>query len=169
MKKTSRNIFKSIIVAILATVLVIASTSNTTASGAASVDSVMLSKINSLRAQNGLAALTLDASLCAFAETRSVEAATKWSHTRPDGSQGADMIPHNKWRGENLSYVTYSGYTGSGAEQTSAADLMYTNLCNSPTHLDNMLFGQFTKIGIATSVVQTPSGTRLTTAYMFSN
>lgn len=169
MKKTSVSIFKSFMVVILATVFVLASTSSVFASGATTVDSAMLSKINSLRAQNGLAALSLDSTLCAFAETRSVEAATKWSHTRPDGTQGADMIPHNKWRGENLSYVTYSGYTGASSEQTSAADLMYTNLYNSPTHRDNMLFGEFTKIGIATSVVETASGTRLTTAYMFSN
>ena len=169
MKKTINTFFRSIIVAILATTFILASTTSVFASGATSVDSAMLSKINSLRAANGLSALTLDSTLCSYAETRSVEAATTWSHTRPNGTQGADMIPRNKWRGENLSYVTYSGYSGSDAEQASAADLMYTNLYNSATHRDNMLFGQFTKIGIATSVVQTGSGTRLTTAYMFSN
>ncbi len=139
------------------------------ASDANTVDSKMLESINSLRAQNGLPALSVDSSLVAIAETRSDEAAVLWSHTRPGGGSGADMISHNKWRGENLSYVTYSNYSGSDSEQASAADLMFRSLCNSPTHYDNMVFSSYTKIGIATSVTETGNGTKVTTAYMFSN
>ena len=133
------------------------------------VDNQMLAKINALRASQGLAALTIDPSLTSIAEIRADEASVKWSHTRPNGAQGVDMISSDKWRGENLSYVNYPGYTGSADEQNESADIMFDSLVASPTHYDNMVFDQFTKIGIATSVKNTAEGTRLTTAYMFSN
>ena len=170
MKKSVFNsIIKSVSVVSLAVFFIAIASVSAFASDANTVDSKMLSSINSLRAQNGLPALTVDSSLVAIAETRSDEAAVLWSHTRPNGGKGADMISHNKWRGENLSYVTYSNYNGSDSEQASAADLMFKNLCNSPSHYDNMVFSSYTKIGIATSVTQTGSGTKVTTAYMFSN
>jgi uncharacterized protein YkwD len=135
----------------------------------ARLNKAMLDKINGLRAQQGVGGLEIDDTLNSYAATRSVEAATKWSHTRPNGAQGCDMIPANKWRGENLSYVTYPDFGYSEAEQDEAAEVMFNNLVASPTHYDNMVFGSFTKIGIRTSVLDTGGGTRLTTAYMFSS
>lgn len=164
-----KPVFRSLSVFLIASFLMVLSSVNAFASDAITVDSQMLSSINSLRAQNGLPALSLDSSLVSIAETRSNEAAALWSHTRPNGQKGADMISRDKWRGENLSYVTYSNYTGSSSEQESAASLMFNNLCNSPSHYDNMVFSSYTKIGIATSVTQTAGGTKVTTAYMFSN
>ncbi len=119
----------------------------------------MLSSINGLRASLGLQALSMDSSLVSIANIRSQEASSKWSHTRPNGTQGADMIPPDKWRGENLSYVT-------GTEDVAeASKIMFDNLVASPTHYDNMVFNQFTKIGISSYV----ENGKITVAYMFSS
>ena len=133
------------------------------------LNNLMLSKMNDLRSSVGVGSLSIDATLNSYAATISVEATTKWSHTRPNGSQGCDMIPANKWRGENLSYVTFPELDYSEAELEEAADVMFDNLVASPTHYDNMVFGSFTKVGIRTNVANTADGTRLTTAYLFSN
>lgn len=134
-----------------------------------SVNSQLLSSINSLRATQGLGALSLDSELSGFAATRAQEASVTWSHTRPNGTQGCDMISAGKWRGENLSYVQYSAFGFSAQEQSQAAQLMYDSLVASPSHYSNMVFGSYTKIGLYTYVSNTGSGTKLTTAYMFSN
>ena len=119
----------------------------------------MLTSINQLRASLGEGALVVDSSLVSIANVRSQEASVKWSHTRPNGTQGADMISANKWRGENLSYIT-------GTEDVSEASrIMFDNLVASPTHYDNMVFGQFTRIGISSYV----ENGKITVAYMFSS
>ena len=133
------------------------------------LNGLMLEKMNELRASVGVGPLEIDPTLNTYAATRSVEATTKWSHTRPNGAQGCDMIPSNKWRGENLSYVICPGFGFSEEEQQEAAKIMFDNLVASPTHYDNMTYGNFTKVGIRTNVADTGDGTKLTTAYLFSN
>ena len=133
------------------------------------VNDKLLSEINSLRASKGLGELKMDSTLVSIAGTRSEEASEKWSHERPNGEQGIDMIDSTRWRGENLSYVVYPGYDGSEKEQDKVVEKMFDSLVASPTHYDNMVFGNFTKIGIATDITETSEGTKLTTAYMFSN
>lgn len=133
------------------------------------LDNLMLNKMNALRSSVGVGPLAIDQTLNSYAATRAVEATSKWSHTRPNGSQGCDMIPANKWRGENLSYVICPGFSYSESEQEEAADIMFENLVASPTHYDNMTYGNFTKVGIRTNVAETGDGTKLTTAYLFSN
>ena len=133
------------------------------------LNNLMLEKMNSLRASQGAGPLSLDPTLNSYAATRCVEASSKWSHTRPNGAQGCDMIPPSKWRGENLSYVVLPEFTYSREEQEEAANIMFDNLVASPTHYDNMIFGSFTKVGIRTNVSGSGDGTKLTTAYLFSN
>ena len=133
------------------------------------LNKMMLDKMNDLRAKVGVGSLSIDSTLNSYAATRAVEATTKWSHTRPNGAQGCDMIPGNKWRGENLSYVCFPDFGYSDEEQSEAAQIMFDNLVASPTHYDNMTFGSLTKVGIRTNVANTADGTRLTTAYLFSN
>lgn len=119
----------------------------------------MLSYINELRVSTGVDVLTLDLDLTAIADIRSKEASTDWSHTRPNGQQGVELISSDKWRGENLSRIK-------GTEDPKkAADVMFDDLVASPTHYDNMVFGDFTKIGISSYV----EDDRITVAYMFSN
>ena len=58
----------------------------------------LLADINNLRAEQGLPALTLDSELNSYAAVRSEEINTVWSHTRPNGTSGADMISSTKWK-----------------------------------------------------------------------
>ena len=133
------------------------------------VNSRFLSDINALRASKGLGALSMDSGLVGVAKVRAQEASTTWSHTRPNGTQGISMLPSNKWRGENLSYVQYGTFTFTQSEQEAAESLMFENLKASPTHYANMVHTNFTKIGIYTYVSQSGTGYRLTTAFMFTN
>ena len=119
----------------------------------------MLSSINELRASNGVKALTLDRDLISVANIRSQEASSNWSHTRPNGEQGVELISSDKWRGENLSRIK-------GTEDPAkAASVMFEDLVASPAHYDNMVFGEFTRIGISSYV----EGDKITVAYLFSN
>lgn len=129
----------------------------------------LLADINNLRAEQGLPALALDSELNSYAAVRSEEITTLWSHTRPDGTSGSDMISSNKWRGENLSYITYGSFGFSEEEQNTAADSVFASLKASPSHYSNMVSGNYTKIGIYTYITNTGSGVKLSTAYMFSN
>ncbi len=133
------------------------------------LNDALLAKINKLRSENGVVPLGIDEELNTYAGTRSAEAAAKWSHIRPDGTDGCDIIPDVKWRGENLSYVTFKTSDISDAMQLKAADIMFEKLKASKSHYDNLVFASYEKIGIATSVTKTAKGVRLTTAYMFSN
>lgn len=133
------------------------------------INTQFLNDINSLRASKGLSPLSIDASLVQVASIRAQEASTTWSHTRPNGTQGVSMLPSNKWRGENLAYVQYGSFTFTDEELLSAESLMFANLKASPTHYNNMVFGDFTKVGIVTYVSTTGNGYKFTTAFMFTN
>ena len=119
----------------------------------------MLHNINDLRASLGLEALKIDSSLISIANIRSDEASENWSHTRPNGEQGSEMIAPDRWRGENLSKIT-------GTEDVSeAASFMFDQLVESPAHYDKMVFDQYTRIGISSFV----ENGNITVAYMFSS
>lgn len=169
MKKLIRLISTILLIGIMTVIIPVAVKSEVHAQDVSGINAQLLNDINALRASQGLGALRLDGSLNAVASTRAAEAATVWSHTRPNGSQGISMLPANLWRGENLSYVQYGTFTFTPGEQVSAAELMFANLKASPTHYNNMVYPKFTKIGIATYVSTTPSGIKLTSAYMFTN
>jgi len=119
----------------------------------------MLQNINDLRESLGLQPLKIDSSLISIANIRSDEASDEWSHTRPNGEQGVEMIPADRWRGENLSNIIDT------EDVTEAAKIMFDNLVESPEHYDNMVFDQFTRIGIASHV----EDGKITVAYMFSS
>ncbi|MCR5526889.1 MAG: CAP domain-containing protein [Lachnospiraceae bacterium] len=169
MSKTIGHVIAAAFIIFFTAVTLFTSLMCVIASDAPSVDSQMLASINNLRTTRGLGALSVDPTLSSIAETRAKEASSVWSHTRPNGMQGADMIDRTKWRGENLSYVVVSNFDGSESISAAAASTMFSKLCASPTHYDNMVFTNFTKIGIATCAIQTAGGTKITTAYMFSN
>lgn len=117
----------------------------------------MLNKINALRAENGLPELKSDSELASYAKIRAEEISKKWSHTRPNGTEGLDLIPLSKsYAGENLSKCTENG---------NECDEMFTALVNSPSHLENMIAPEYTSIGIATY----ESNGTVYVAYMFSN
>lgn len=132
-------------------------TSNTTTT---TVNAKMLAKINDLRASRNLPSLSVDNELVSYAQTRADEITTKFSHTRPDGTEGLDIIPLTRdYAGENLSWHTADCGTDIAVDET------FTALVNSPSHLDNMITPEYTKIGIASVEVNG----KIYTAYMFSN
>ena len=166
MKRHRLHIIKIILLCLTLTLLMPVTV---LAGDASAINRAFLDDINALRATQGLGKLEMDNSLVSVAKVRAEEASTTWSHTRPNGTQGVSMLPKDKWRGENLSYVQYGEFTFTPAEQTEAEQLMFANLKASPTHLANMVHKNFTKIGIYTYVSQTGSGTKLTSAFMFTN
>lgn len=120
----------------------------------------MLNKINELRATHDLPALNVDTDLVSYAQIRANEITKKFSHTRPDGTEGLDIIPLSKsYAGENLSWHVMDQGVDAAVEGT------FTALVNSPSHLENMISPEYTKIGIAS----VEFNGRMYVAYMFSN
>ena len=120
----------------------------------------MLNKINELRATHDLPALNVDTDLVSYAQIRANEITEKFSHTRPNGTEGLDIIPLSKnYAGENLSWHVMDQGVDAAVEGT------FTALVNSPSHLDNMIAPEYTKIGIASIEING----KMYVAYMFSN
>lgn len=120
----------------------------------------MLNKINELRATHDLPALNVDTDLVSYAQIRANEITKKFSHTRPDGTEGLDIIPLSRsYAGENLSWHVMDQGVDAAVEGT------FTALVNSPSHLDNMIAPEYTKIGIASIEING----KMYVAYMFSN
>lgn len=104
----------------------------------------MLEKVNTLRESYGLEDLAYDSELVSYAETRAKEVTKKFSHTRPDGTQGYDIIPLSRgYAGENLAMCTMDNSVDAIATE------LFTDLKNSPTHLENMVAPEYENIGIA--------------------
>lgn len=97
----------------------------------------LLDIINNFRRDNGLSELEFDEELNGYAAIRAEECGTLWSHDRPNGQMGIDLIPKDRWRGENL------------AKNFNDADGVLEAWIDSPSHLDNLLFEEFNKCGIA--------------------
>lgn len=93
-------------------------------------------QINAIRTANGLKAYTWSNGLEQAADVRAVEAVSKWSHTRPDGSDYWTVNSAIVY-GENLA----KGYFNAG----SAVD----GWMNSPTHKANILDGEFRTAGMS--------------------
>lgn len=91
--------------------------------------------VNSIRAENGLPALTWDDRLYESAKIRSQEISIVWSHTRPDGTDCftvSDVL-----HGENIAY----GYAD--------ADSVVNGWMGSQGHKENILRSGFTRTAIA--------------------
>ena len=120
----------------------------------------MLAKINELRATYDLPALNVDADLSSYAQIRANEITKKFSHTRPDGTEGLDIIPLSRsYAGENLSWHVMDQGVEAAVEGT------FTALVNSPSHPENMIAPEYTKIGISSIEING----KMYVAYMFSN
>ena len=159
MKKT----MKRIMVAIMVIVVFMGFSINASAAAKANTEVMnekMLTKINELRATYDLPALNVDTGLVSYAQIRANEITKKFSHTRPDGTEGLDIIPLSRsYAGENLSWHVMD----QGVD--AAVDGTFTALVNSPSHLDNMVAPEYTKIGIASVEING----KMYVAYMFSN
>lgn len=121
--------------------------------------------INSIRPNH----LAVNGTLNSFASTRAKEASVKWSHTRPNGTRGVNMIDSSKYRGENLAKTVAYDFGGTDQEINAIATRLFNNWKNSSSHYQNMTYDQFTQIGLKTYVVVEGNKYIFYTAAMFSN
>jgi len=129
--------------AVLGLVLVLFST---TLSGAlADKSSDVLDLVNQEREAAGLKDLKLNEDLNRVAQLRAQEIVEKWSHTRPNGEEWKtafkDAGVTASYRGENL------------AMGQSSAEAIVDGWMSSDGHRDNILNKKFTKMGVATVVI----------------
>ena len=98
----------------------------------------ILKLVNEERAKEHLKPLKLADDLCQWANIRAKECVELFSHTRPNGEDGLDIISAKKYRirGENLS-------VGS----TTPEQVMYQWM-HSPSHRDNIMFPDYTELGV---------------------
>ena len=126
----------------------------------------IVADVNALRGSS----LYSDGTLISYASTRAAEASYCWSHTRPNGSRGCDMISSDKWRGENLAKVCISsGFTGSDDQLYALADRIVNDWVNSSSHYANLVSENFAYIGVYTYASVSGESVTFTTAAMFSN
>lgn len=109
-----------------------------------SVEEQLIIGINAERTKAGLSELKYDKKMQAGADTRVKEVTSKWSHTRPNGE---DYYTADAKRiyGENL------------AKDYSSVDALMTGWMASPTHKENILFGDFASVAIG--VIKLDNGT----------
>ncbi len=93
-------------------------------------------EVNEERAAAGLKALKWDQNLETVSAVRAQECSISFSHTRPNGSKWC-TVNSKIQGGENLAF----GFD-------SASDAVDAWM-NSPTHRDNILYDEFTKVAIA--------------------
>lgn len=96
--------------------------------------------VNSYRAQNGLSPVTYDASTTCAAQKRAQEIIKVFSHTRPDGTRCFTALDECG--------AKYSGAGENIAMGQTSADEVMTDWMNSQGHRENILDGNFTKIGV---------------------
>jgi hypothetical protein len=105
----------------------------------------VLKLVNKERKTAGLKSLTLSEDLNRVAEARAAEIVENWSHTRPNGKAWNTAFAEEgvsaSYRGENLGKGQYS------------ANLVVKAWMKSEGHKDNILNKKFTKMGVASVVV----------------
>ena len=101
--------------------------------------------VNAVRAQHGLAALTVDARVQRAAQVRAAETVQSFSHTRPNGSSFSTALTEAgvtyRTAGENIAY-------GQSTPQAVVDAWM-----NSSGHRANILSSSYTTIGVGYTVV----------------
>lgn len=129
------------------------------------INSQAIALVNSIRSSS----LASNGTLNSYANTRAYEASVKWSHTRPNGTRGVNMIDASKYRGENLAKTVVYNYGGTNDESYAIATRLFNNWKKSSSHYANMVDNDFTQIGLKTYVVVEGNKYIFYTAAMFSN
>lgn len=126
-----KNLLRTLFVAVFLTVSM-----SMTAFAQNAAEAAVLNKVNQIRVANGLNALRYDAALEGTSTVRASEITTKFSHTRPDGTDwytvNADLM-----YGENL------------AEGFKTADEVVNAWMASPAHKANILKPDFTTMSVS--------------------
>lgn len=118
------------------------STGNT---GSATAAQEVLRLVNAARAQNGLSALTLDASMSRAANVRASELAKSFSHTRPNGTRGLTALAE-----AGVSYRA-AGENIAAGQQTAQA--VMSGWMNSSGHRANILSSKYSRLGVGQAVI----------------
>lgn len=118
------------------------STGNT---GSATAAQEVLRLVNAARAQNGLSALTLDASMSRAANVRASELAKSFSHTRPNGTRGLTALAE-----AGVSYRA-AGENIAAGQQTAQA--VMSGWMNSSGHRANILSSKYSRLGVGQVVI----------------
>ena len=129
MRNLVRTIFVAIFFAVMMTLTSFAQTD---------LEAQALAKVNEIRMANGLSAVQYSASLETTSVVRANEITTKFSHTRPDGSDWYTVNADLQY-GENL------------AEGYNTADDVVNAWMASPTHKANILKPDFNTCAISTT------------------
>ena len=96
--------------------------------------------VNAARAENGLGAVSYDATLNALAAQRAAEIASCWGHTRPNGNICFSILDEN-----GVSYSACGENIAAGQESVGE---VVNSWLNSPGHRANILNGAYSKMGI---------------------
>lgn len=116
-----------------------------TSTGTSSAAQAVLAEVNAARAQNGLSALTLDASMNRAAAVRAAELAQSFSHTRPNGSRGLTALNE-----AGVSYRTAGENIASGQQ---SAQAVVSAWMNSSGHRANILSASFGRMGVGQATI----------------
>ena len=107
-----------------------------------SLEYAVLEQINAYRAEAGVAALSMDTSLCKVASVRAFEISALWSHTRPDGRDYSTVLSDYGYgcgtTAENLTYMSGDG----------DAAAMVARWMRSESSKSSLLSESFTTAGI---------------------
>lgn len=114
----------------------IATASGATTSNTPEACTAVFNLMNQGRAAKGLSSLVWSTPLENAARVRATEAATKWSHTRPNG-MAFWTVDSSVQYGENLA----KGYT--------TADTAYAAWMASPTHAANIMDAEYKTVAVA--------------------
>lgn len=119
-------------------------------SGSASYNKEFADKVielvNTERAKEGLSPLTKDTTLANLSNIRSKEAATLFSHQRPDGTSWSTVLRQN-----NVSYTSAAENIAAGQNTPEA---VVKEWMNSPSHRANIMNSEYNKIGVSCYVDQ---------------
>ena len=104
----------------------------------------IISLVNLARREKGLNSVSYSAALQSIADLRARESATRFDHTRPDGSHCSTAVTVDyRVTGENLIQVTTALAT---------AEILMDTWLNSPSHCYNILLPEFTNIAVGSYV-----------------
>lgn len=107
------------------------------------------SKLKSYRKKKGVAGIARSAALEKYARIRAKELVKKYSHTRPNGRRGFEIIPAGACGTIDVGYHHYYFRGENIARGQKTCKKVMKAWYKSPPHRQNMLNPNFRKVGIA--------------------
>ena len=106
----------------------------------------IIDRTNTLRKENGVAALRVNDRLMQAAQVRADEMAASgiYSHTRPDGRK-SNTVTDSKYTGENIHSISELYFE---QQQKTLSEAVVNLWSNSKAHADNMTSSRYGEIGV---------------------